>query len=197
MELRHFFKNSEKGQLKLHLGCGSRILDGWINIDIVKSDLRVAKLRLPEGLRKFPDQSVQFIYASHFLEHLDYPQKAFQFLKQCYRILVPKGIMRIVVPDIELLINKYFQDDKEFFKNQKRWHPSYCTTKLEHFMYALQQDGEHKYGYDYQTLKKVSELVGFNEAIKSEYGKDEIDKLAIDSDLGKVSLFVDLIKSNS
>ena len=68
------------GSLRLHVGAGNRILDGWLNIDIYPGrDLLTMKL--PKGLRKFSDQSVRYIYASHFLEHLAYPQKATEFIQ--------------------------------------------------------------------------------------------------------------------
>ena len=51
---------------KLHLGCGSKIFEGWINIDMnPKGDFT---LDLREGL-PFADNSVELIYTEHSLEH--------------------------------------------------------------------------------------------------------------------------------
>ncbi len=63
----------------MHIGAGNRILDGWINIDI-SPDQHLLTMRLPKGLRKFEDQSVHYIYASHFLEHLPYLEEATEFI---------------------------------------------------------------------------------------------------------------------
>ena len=54
---------------KLHVGCGEIYLEDWINIDIEspKADL-IHDLRKP---LPFEDDSIDFIYNEHFIEHLD------------------------------------------------------------------------------------------------------------------------------
>ncbi len=187
------------GQLRLHIGAGGVRLDGWVNIDIVP-DPRLLIMRLPGGLRKFHDSSVEYIYASHLLEHLTYPDEVHEFLRHCRRILVPGGAMRLVVPDIARLMQAYSAADEAFFDAQKEMHPPWCTTKLEHVIYALQQDGEHKYGYDFETLKKALNECGFGDVRESDYRKSEIEALNIDyrSDVDpsgrSLHLHVDAIK---
>jgi hypothetical protein len=45
-------------------------------------------------------------YASHLLEHLD-PESASKFLQECSRALAPGGLIRIVVPDLEVICRRY------------------------------------------------------------------------------------------
>jgi predicted SAM-dependent methyltransferase len=80
--------------IKLNLGCGTDIKDGFINVDFVPNngiDL-VANLNyeLP-----FPSDSVDFIYLSHVLEHLDCPSK---FLLEAHRIMKIGATIEIIVP---------------------------------------------------------------------------------------------------
>ena len=83
-------KGAACGSLQLHLGCGSRVLDGWVNVDMrFGRDILTAKL--PRALARFPSNSARFIYASHVLEHLDYPIDANLFAKECHRLLVKGG----------------------------------------------------------------------------------------------------------
>lgn len=165
--------------LRLHVGCGPRLLDGWINIDAaIKPAIVTAKL--PRGLKHFDSASAQFIYTSHFLEHIEYPGEATAFVRECYRILRPGGALRIVVPGIEKIIAAYALDDKEFFKIQATLHPDWCTTKLEHLMYALQQDGQHKYGYDFETLQKLLRIGGFANVVQSDSNVSAFVELQID-----------------
>ena len=36
---------------------------------------------------------------------------------------------------------------------QSIWHPAWCTTRLEHINFHFRQGGEHKFAYDFETLK--------------------------------------------
>src|SRR5713101_878977 len=54
----------------------------------------------------FLTESVDAVYHSHFLEHLD-RGAARQFLLEVKRVLRPGGIQRIVVPDLEKLCRAY------------------------------------------------------------------------------------------
>lgn len=192
-------KAKKNDDIRLNLGSGDLTLDGWINIDMCLNP-KVLAMKLPRGLRRFDDNSVNYIYTSHFFEHLEYPGEASDFVKECHRILAPGGGLRIVVPGIEKIIRAYVQDNQDFFKIQKDMHPSWCTTKLEHLMYALQQDGEHKYGYDFETMEKLLSQAGFRKVIKSDYNKSQVENLNIDyramtDDAGEyLSLYVDAIK---
>src|SRR5215813_6799182 len=92
------------GGLKLNLGCGRKPLSQWINIDDHRRP-GVLVMRLPDGLRRFPAASARYIYASHVLEHIDYPARASTLVRECHRILIPGGVLRLVVPGIEKIIN--------------------------------------------------------------------------------------------
>ena len=54
----------------------------------------------------FPDDSVDAVYHSHLLEHLD-RSVALEFMKEVKRVLKPGGIHRICVPDFETLCRNY------------------------------------------------------------------------------------------
>ena len=51
-----------------------------------------------------PDNSADGILCSHFYEHLTAPE-ALVFTRECHRVLKPKGILRISVPDTEKFYN--------------------------------------------------------------------------------------------
>jgi predicted SAM-dependent methyltransferase len=117
--------------LKLHLGSGPKTLPGFLNIDASYFP-GVVRMRLPAGLRHFSDKSVSFIYCSHMVEHIDYPDEVHRLATEVHRILVPGGPMRFIVPGIERIIRPYVADDRAFFEEQERHHPPSCTTKMEH-----------------------------------------------------------------
>tara|TARA_B100000945_G_C20333558_1_gene573670 strand:+ start:821 stop:1129 length:309 start_codon:yes stop_codon:yes gene_type:complete len=61
------------------------------------------------------DNSVSVLYSSHMLEHLD-DKETDIFLKESIRVLMKGGLIRIVVPDFEILIKNYLKsnDPKQF-----------------------------------------------------------------------------------
>ncbi len=67
---------------------------------------------------KFPldDNSLNNVYTSHLIEHLTNPDVNFLF-KDVYRLLKKDGVFRITCPDIDILYDGIFQEDKNNFNN--------------------------------------------------------------------------------
>ena len=165
---RKFHDNKD---LKLHIGCGLNIKEGFINIDLYeKADLN---LDLREEM-PFSKNSCPLIYSEHFLEHLDYPDQAVFFLKECYRVLSPGGIFSIGVPDAEWPVKAYSEEERaDFFRHaHERWHPKWCVTKMEHINYHFRLGNEHKFTYDFETLKYILELIGFIQVKRRDFNSD-------------------------
>jgi len=62
----------------------------------------------------FEDNSIKGIYTSHCLEHL-FDNQVFKILEQSYRILQPGGVIRIALPDMEMMFDAYEARDASFF----------------------------------------------------------------------------------
>ena len=80
--------------VKVNLGCGSNILEGFDNRD---SDVNITQ-RLP-----YLDNSVDFILIEHCLEHVNCAD-GLKFLDEAYRILKKGGVLRVCVPVLYLII---------------------------------------------------------------------------------------------
>lgn len=91
----------------LNVGCGYRFHPDWNNIDFVSTGQGVIAHNLTQGI-PFSDSSFDVIYNSHFLEHLP-KSEAEPFLKECYRVLRPQGVLRLVVPDLEEVVHTYLK----------------------------------------------------------------------------------------
>lgn len=126
--------------IKVNIGSGPQGRTDWVNLDWGILPLLskmpwlcsiLAKMRLlpktycrlwPSNPRlwdcrkslPFRDYSVDFIYTSHFIEHLPRYQAA-KLFAECKRILRPSGVLRICVPNVRLLAEKYVQGDRDFF----------------------------------------------------------------------------------
>ena len=63
---RYFSKNSVK---KLHIGCGSNILDGWLNSDYYPPLASVLHL---DATKRFPfeDNTFDYVFSEHVIEHI-------------------------------------------------------------------------------------------------------------------------------
>jgi predicted SAM-dependent methyltransferase len=111
----------------------------------------------------FSDKSAAVIYSEHFFEHLEYPAETDVFLRESLRVLEPGGIFRIGVPDAEPPVRAYSGGNREeYFRSaRERWHPASCDTPMHSINYHFRQGSEHKYSYDYQTLERILDRVGF------------------------------------
>jgi hypothetical protein len=83
------WKNYDYPGQSLYYKC----LQGTEGQDFIAIDLCADSLVIPEK-----NSSVSLIYCSHTLEHLE-ETSAKYFLKECYRILRPDGVMRIALPN--------------------------------------------------------------------------------------------------
>jgi predicted SAM-dependent methyltransferase len=179
---------------KLNLGCGPKLLRGWLNIDCRKTDPSVAVMRLPHGLRALPDQSASFTYASHSIQYLEYPGDAYELCRQVFRILQPGGAFRIVTPGIEQAIRAYVSRDAAFWENQKNNHQPWCTTPMEHINEAMRGHSNTRYGYDFETAEKMLREVGFQTVVRSDYQASKFPELRVDFRGEGTSLFVDAVR---
>jgi len=90
-----------KNKMKLNLGCGSDIRRGWVNLDVVKGEgvdivHDLNKLPLP-----FEDRKFDFILCQDVLEHINF----IPLMNELYRILKPKGILKIRCPHFTSKLN--------------------------------------------------------------------------------------------
>lgn len=123
-----FQKNMTK-QPYINLGCGSNYNKEWTNMDFVSSSEYVKAYNLLEGI-PFAENSFEVVYHSHLLEH--FPKKqAVKFIEECYRILKPGGILRVVIPDLEQIALNYIKYLNEALLNVPGTDRKYEWTMLE------------------------------------------------------------------
>ncbi len=91
--------------LRLNLGCGQRTIDGWQNLDFHTQSSDVIQCNLLDGI-PYDDESAQVIYHSHVLEHFT-KKDGINFIQECFRVLAPGGIIRVVIPDLEEIARSY------------------------------------------------------------------------------------------
>lgn len=118
---------------------------------------------------KFPKNSVDYIYSSHFFEHI----KKFQtiaVLKSCYRCLKPGGVIRVSIPDLDFIVEQYKNNNDNIKKvdiindhiyalgEQKLTPPGFYQKIQNFFMRG------HQWIYNYDYFKEMLVKSGFKEA---------------------------------
>lgn len=148
------------GPVKLNVGCGTDYKDGWINIDN-NSDENIEKLDLNWDLRfplPFGDNSVDFIFNEHFIEHLTV-EEGQSAIKDLMRVLRPGGVMRIATPDLQGSIYYYNNVEIEDDPTIKEFQLFHIKTKAERINISFRSWG-HKWLYDWDELERRLEEAG-------------------------------------
>ena len=133
---------------KLHLGCGNKNIDGFINVDI-RPLPQVDLVDNISELNNVKNDSIDLIYACHVLEHFG-RYEYMSVLKRWYEVIKKGGTLRIAVPDFGEVVNYYN-------KNQD-------MSNLMGFLYGGQtyEQNYHYYAWDFKSLQKDLESVGFS-----------------------------------
>ena len=203
----------------LHLGCGLTAPANWLNVDgsfqvmltrkpwlktvLVETGLlprqqadipwspTVVRLNLAKPL-PFPDDHFAAVYASHLLEHLHY-NHGLALLRECHRVLRPGATCRVVVPDLEAIVNRYT-------RAKAVADPHAATRLMEELLihdkaprpgllgvyYRLTAFHQHKWMYDAASLQLMFSSAGFGSVRRADYLDSGIARIAEVEDSGRV-----------
>ena len=149
--------------MNLHIGCGDKRIEGYLNIDVVKTsatDMVSDTMQLP-----FDECSVDKIYACSMLEHFGRNDTMKFFRNTCwtdvvkywYGLLKQDGILYISVPDFKAICQHYLE-----------------TERIEDILGLVvggQKNEEDLHGmvFDMNYLKKRLEAIGFRKIEKYDW----------------------------
>lgn len=123
----------------LNIGsCDLPLPKPWINIDNstsphIKADLVMDGRELD---KHFNANSVDEIYAAHFLEHLT-PEEGNNFIKMCVKLLKPGGRLTIVTPDMRKIAELYLVGDITIDELNQTYIFSYVQESLHKSCYDI------------------------------------------------------------
>ncbi len=146
----------------------------------------------------FKDNSVDVVYHSHLIEHLD-KDVAKKFLIEIKRVLKPGGIIRISTPDFERYCRDYIEhyDKVTLGKSDKKNHEKFFDRILEQsvrreasgakkqnkilrvvenfFLGDARKRGEtHQWMYDKVSLSHLLEIIGFENVTSKNFDQSSI-----------------------
>ncbi len=113
----------------LNLGCGRRYHPDWVNIDFKSHSDTVIGHNLYQGIPA-ENNTHDLVYHSHLLEHFP-KDHAPKFLQECRRVLKPGGVLRVVVPDLEGIIQQYMTSLEKALAGKPGWDTNYDWMMLE------------------------------------------------------------------
>jgi len=176
-------------EIKLNLGCGSRPLPGYINIDIDSREqmkARYPNVTIPDDLEiyqydifnlPYADGSVSEARCDSMLEHLSFLEEK-KFFYEMKRALKTWGVLAFSVPDFEDLVRKWLagEDDwRDFYRNdpeaiaQQHWFGQYSYSTRSRWGYMTaslygpqNSEGQfHKNCYTEKKIRAMLALLGF------------------------------------
>jgi predicted SAM-dependent methyltransferase len=154
----------------LQIGCGSNPLEGWLNTDLVPRGDQIyldATRRFP-----FPAEAFTYVYSEHMIEHIPFPAAAFM-LRECYRVMKPGGVIRIVTPNMEFLRTLLppgppaTLDAYMTFHQREHNIPGPSGSGIHTFNHFMRAWG-HQFIYDEPSLIALLESTGFVGAARCE-----------------------------
>lgn len=143
--------SADRRAVCLNIGCGNSLKQTdswckWINVDRVANEGVDVVQDLEHGLPGFEDESVDAIFASHVFEHI---KTWTNLMAECYRVLKPKGILNIRVPDARC--RAAIAD------------PTHCNMFVNETW--LHFDKDSQIGFDTLGMRKIGFRVKWNESI--------------------------------
>lgn len=161
----------DKQVLKLNIGCGSRLLLGYINIDLytppsIPNDCEFRKGDARD-LSWLLDASVDEIRAEFILEHLNLPE-ALEILYQFWRVLKKAGRLYILVPDFGTVANTILQSPDDLIVSL---YASFFLLNSFINDNCADSSSPHKSLWTKQSLKRALDLEGFEVETMNNVGK--------------------------
>jgi SAM-dependent methyltransferase len=176
-------------EIKINIGCGLSGIPGWVNIDNSPTILisripllrRLAKVPAwPRDVRRldvlkglpFADATVQCIYSSHTFEHFTFDE-SLALSKECLRVLRPGGVIRIVVPDLMLIVKEYLADQAPLAS-----HRFLDRLSLGHsFRDIVHPGSNHSQMFDQRSLVHLLRTAGFTNPEISSFRQSRIPEI--------------------
>ena len=147
--------------LRLHLGCGERYLNGYVNIDYPPAKHTVQKKTVADLFAdvitlSFPDNSVDEVRIHHVFEHFDRPT-AIALLCRWHQWLKIGGIVHIETPDFEASMTLMSSSEYSYVQKQSVMRHLFGSHEAD---WAIHMDGWYREKYEH-----ILSILGFDDIL--------------------------------
>ena len=172
-------------KIGLQIGCGSNVIDGWLNTDIGPKNEEIMYM---DATKPFPfeDETFGFVFSEHLFEHLPY-YGGFKMLNECYRVLKPGGVIRMSLPTLNFLVDLFLNKEKEENKDYIEWSlrtfdKSGCINDIKGSKACFTINNfyrfwGHQVMYDEDTIIEMLQNAGFKDIKKVPNNDSEYPEL--------------------
>lgn len=169
------------GPVRLHLGCGTVKLPGWINVDGEymqhDPDVVIQDITKPFAL---PDNTVDEILTVHVVEHLS-RQYVMPMFREFYRICRPGGSVAMEWPDLLKMCQEVIKHPDCFWTTDKRLVKRTISGIYGDSARYPDPTMLHKWGYSAESMCRMFQEAGFSrtEIQPNQFGKSGIDSRVV------------------
>ena len=177
---------------RINVGCGMSPTPGWLNYDnsialkLAKykilcglfGKMRIFNNQQIEYIRfcqensiswanvtrkiPLPDGSVDVLYSSHMLEHLDRAE-ALKFISESKRVLKKGGVIRLALPDLKIAIRDYIEtEDADAFVEKIYMGLDRPKTLMDRLKLLIIGTRHHHWMYDGKSISALLKCNGFS-----------------------------------
>jgi predicted SAM-dependent methyltransferase len=187
---RRIFMDIKTEGLILDVGCGANSNPKNINLDYRWRPGVDICCDITCGL-PLPNNYVAGIFSEHCIEHISL-EHALTVFREMYRILCPRGHVRIIVPDLEIYIEQYKTRHPLLYANIDAAIGAYTPAMSLNRIMRLH---EHRFIYDYETLRTLLDICGFVEINRRKFNDSADSALLLDTPEREIeSLYVEACK---
>jgi predicted SAM-dependent methyltransferase len=165
---------------KLEIGARVATLEGWLNTDIDPVSDDVVYL---DATQPFPFESGTFdyIYCEHMIEHISW-KNGQKMLKECHRVLKPRGMIRIATPDLAVILGLYSTCLSAEQRHYIDWMvqkelPDVSEHKASFVINNAFRNWGHQFIYDDELMAHALSLGGFVDIKRCVYGESTEESL--------------------
>jgi len=152
---------------KLEIGSGANPKPGWLSTDLNPVRPEVVSL---DATKEFgmPSDAFDYIYSEHMIEHIDY-SLGVDMLRECFRVMKPGGVIRIVTPSLGFLL-RVISPDRGYLEEKYIKYSVETSCKFADrptnafFVNNFMRAWGHTFIYDRETLALALEEAGFRGA---------------------------------
>lgn len=170
--------------VRLSVACGNHPLAAWLNCDHHLTDDWSAELVLyADCTKRIPlaSESVDCIHCEHFIEHVEVPE-ALAFLREAHRVLRNGRPLRLVTPDLEVLLQCYStfrltQDHVALRAHSRQWRGDAAHIQAADWLNDKCRMWGHTFIYDAPKLTALLREAGFRTVHPESYGLSRLPEL--------------------